>query len=123
MADAVSVLRQEISKLEKELAKRRSALATLTGTGPSMKRPVPAAKKPQTTGKSASRPAPGAPSLAQRIMSHLTANRDKQFSSADIAGVLAKTDKTVTRENVQRRLSELVKGKKLRRNEGRYGLP
>ena len=122
MADAVSVLRQEIRKLEQELAKRRSALTLLTGTGTAMKRPTAAAKKSPSAGKPAPRPAPKVPSLAERIMSHMTANRGKMLSPADIADVLAKADTTVTRENVQRRLGELVKRKKLRRNEGRYGL-
>lgn len=122
MADAVSVLRQEIRKLEQELAKRRSALTMLTGPGTPKKRPTVAAKKPSTTGKPAPRPVPGVPSLAERIMSHMTANRGKMLSPADIADVLAKVDTTVTRENVQRRLGELVKRKKLRRTDGRYGL-
>lgn len=122
MADAVSVLRQEISKLEQELAKRRSALTMLTGPRTPMKRPTAAAKKRPTTGKPAPRPVPGAPSLAERIMSHMTANRGKMLSPADIADVLAKADTTVTRESIQRRLGELVKRKQLRRTEGRYGL-
>ena len=115
MADAVAVLRQEISTLEHELAKRRSALALLTGAGAAKKRATTATKQPQTAGK-------GVPSLSQRIESHLTANRGKLFSTAEIADALAKVDKTVTRDNVQRRVSDLVKRKKVRRNEGRYGM-
>jgi len=122
MADAVAMLRQEIGKLEQELAKRRTALTILTGAGAATKRPTVATKKRQLAGKPAKRPAPQAPSLAEQIVSHLTANRGKLLSLADIADVLAKADKTVTRENVQRRLGELVTGKKLRRSEGRYGI-
>ena len=77
MADAVSMLRQEIGKLEQELAKRRNALTILTGAGAATKRPTVATKKHQLSGKPAKRPSPQAPSLAERIVSHLTWLTDK----------------------------------------------
>jgi hypothetical protein len=128
MADAVSVLRQEIMKLEQELAKRRNALTVLTGAA-ATRAAVAAKKSPATAkaparpaSKAPSRPASKAPSLAQKIMSYMTTNRGKLFSPAEITEALGKSDKTVSRDNVQRRLGELVKRQNLRREEGRYGV-
>jgi hypothetical protein len=68
MADAVTVLRQEIAHLERELAKRRMALAALTGTT-TPRTSTPAAR-------SVSRPpTPAGPSLRARIVSYLAANK------------------------------------------------
>jgi hypothetical protein len=91
MADAVTVLRDEIAAFEGELTKRRQALALLTGvTTPPQKRPAgkrPAAKKApakRPAGKSpAPRPSPPAsPSLAARIVTHLSANKGQRFTAA-----------------------------------------
>jgi hypothetical protein len=125
MADAVSVLRQEIAKFEQEIAKRRRALTMLTASAAPTKSPAAAAKKspaakPQSAPQPAARPSSAPPSLASRIMTHLSANKGKSFSTAEVAQALAKIDKNVTRDNVQRRLGELFKGKKLKRDSGRY---
>jgi hypothetical protein len=125
MADAVSVLRQEIGKLEQELDKRRRALTMLTGAGAPTKSSATAAKKSPPKPQAAQRPATApaaAPSLATRIMTHMTANKGKSFTTAEVAQALAKIDKSVKRDNVQRRLGELVQGKKLKRDNGRYGV-
>ena len=115
MADAITVLHQEIATLERELAKRRTALAALNGA--------------QSQGKSptATRPSPrpakrGGLPLGARIVSYLKGNKGKQFTPVQIAEALAKTDKSVERANVQRRLGELFKRKQLRRENGRYGM-
>ena len=130
MADAVTILRQEIATLERELSKRRQALTILNGAATPTKRPAaksPAAKSPAMKSpavkRSAPRPsAPAGPSLAERIMTHLTANKGKLFTSAQVAAELAKMDKSVKRDNVQRRFSDLFTQKKLKREDGRYGV-
>jgi hypothetical protein len=125
MADAVLVLRQEIAKFEQEIAKRRRALGMLTGAAAPAKSPQAATKKSAPKAPAAERPATASaaapPSLASRIMTHLTGNKGKMYSTAEVAQALAKVDKNVTRDNVQRRLGELVKAKKLKRDNGRYG--
>ena len=131
MADAVTILRQEIATLERELSKRRQALTILRVAATPTKSPAaksPAAKslpamKSPAVKSSAPRPsAPAGPSLAERIMTHLTANKGKLFTSAQVAAELAKMDKSVKRDNVQRRFSELFTQKKLKREDGRYGV-
>ncbi len=124
MADAVSVLRQEITRLEQEITKRRKALSLLTGSNASTKsaaapKKVPA--KPQPAPRVVAAATPAVPSLATQILTYLTTNTGKRYSAVQIAEALRKTDATVTRENVQRRLGELVKAKKIRRNDGQYG--
>ena len=123
MADAVMVLRQEIHRLEQEIAKRRTALSLLTGaraatTSATLKKAAPT--RP-TAPRAATTAAAAGPSLAMRIGAYLTTNKGKLYSPLQVTEALAKTDKTVTRENVQRRLGELVTAKKLKRTEGRYG--
>jgi hypothetical protein len=111
MADAVTVLRQEMTTLEQELAKRRQALAALTGSATPMKSTAAARPNP-----------PGGPPLGARIVSYLTANKGKLFVPAQVSAALAKTDKSVARANVQRRLGELFKRKQVKRENGRYGV-
>lgn len=117
MTDAVTVLRQEITNLEQEIAKRRQAVAVLTGSAAPVK----------TTPATAAQPAPGprppaGPTLGERIIAHLNANKGKLLTSAQVADALTKTDKNVKRENVQRRLGELLKQKKVKRENGTYGV-
>ena len=115
MADAVTILRQEISTLERDLAKRRTALAALSGSATPSKSTAAA-----RAGSRPSKPA-GAP-LGARIVTYLMANKGKLFAPAQVAEALAKRDKGVTRSNVQRRLGELFKRKRVRRENGRYGV-
>ena len=115
MADAVTVLRQEITKLEQELAKRRNALTMLIGPTAPMKSPAAPQPTPRPT-------KPAGPSLATRIMTYLTTNKGKLFASAQVSEALAKTDKGVKRNNVQRRLGELFKRKQVKRENGLYGV-
>jgi hypothetical protein len=60
--------------------------------------------------------------LAERIVTHLSANKGKLFTPAQVTQELAKTDKSVKRENVQRRLSDLFNRKQVKREDGRYGV-
>jgi hypothetical protein len=115
MADAVTVLRQEITHLEQALNKRRKALAALTSSAPPVKK-SPAAQptpRPKT---------PAGPPLGERIVAYLNTNKGKLFAPAQVADALVKTDKSVKRDNVQRRLGELFKRKKVKRENGRYGV-
>ena len=115
MADAVTVLRQEITNLEQEIAKRRQALAVLTGST--------APVRTSTAARPTSSPKPPAgPPLGERIVTYLTTNKGKLFAPAQVADALAKTDKSVKRENVQRRLGELFKRKQVKRENGNYGV-
>jgi hypothetical protein len=130
MADAVTVLREEIATLAGEISKRRQALTILSGaTTPtkSLAAKRPAAKNPAVKRPAAKRPAPrpstpAGPSLAARIVTHLSATKGKLFTPAQVMEALAKTDKSVTRDNVQRRLSELFNRKQVTREDGRYGV-
>ena len=136
MADAVTVLREEIVRLEREVGKRRQALILLTGTTTPAKNPVqesparkrPTAKRLAPKQPAVKRPAPrrtttlAAPTLAARIVSYLSAHKGKLFTAAQVSEELSKTDKSVTRDNVQRRFSDLYKQQKVKREEGRYGV-
>ena len=125
MADAVTVLREEIATLAGEINKRRQALTILNGaTTPtkSLAAKSPAAKTPAVK-RPAPRPStPAGPSLAERIVTHLSATKGKLFTPAQVMEALAKTDKSVKRDNVQRRLSELFNRKQVTREDGRYGV-
>ena len=61
MADAVTVLRQEITNLEQELAKRRQAVAMLTGSAAPVKTSTAAQPTPGPK-------PPGGPPLGERIV-------------------------------------------------------
>lgn len=150
MPDSVTLLQAEIVNLERELSKRRQALTILSGAATPTQRPIaqspvaksppgtspatkspavksPAAKRPALKSPAAKPPAPAAnapvgPSLAERIVTHLTANTGKLFTSAQITTALAKTDTSVSRANVQRRLSDLFSGKRVTRADGHYGV-
>ena len=135
MADAVTVLREEIATLEGEINKRRQALTILSGaTTPTKslaaKSPAaksPAARSPAIKSPAAKSPAPrpstpASPSLAERIVTHLSATKGKLFTPAQVMEALAKTDKSVKRNNVQRRLSDLFNRKQVTRENGRYGV-
>src|SRR5262245_31863644 len=115
MADAVTILRQEISTLERDLAKRRTALAALSGsTTPS---------KSTAAARAGSRPSkPAGPPLGARIVTYLRAHKGKRFAPAQVAEALAQKDKRVTRANVQRRLGELFQRKQVKRENGCYGV-
>ena len=115
MADAMMVLRQEITTLERELAKRRTALAALNGSTTSRTR-TPAARPGSRPRK------PAGPPLGARLVAYLRAHKGKRFAPAQVAEALSKTDKSVTRANVQRRLGELFQRKQVKRVNGRYGV-
>jgi hypothetical protein len=116
--DVIAALRAEIAGLEKQLGTRRRALAILVGTTPKVKaapkaRPAPA---PARAGKPPAKP------LAVRIQEYLAANKEQKFTPAQLASALQKRDKTVRRDNVQRRLSDLAKAKKVKRENGHYSM-
>jgi hypothetical protein len=130
MADAVTVLREEIAILEGEINKRRQALTILSGAATptkSLAAKSPVAKNPAVKRLAAKHPAPrpstpAGPSLAERIVAHLSSNKGKLFTPPQVTEELAKTDKSVKRENVQRRLSDLFNRKQIKREDGRYGV-
>lgn len=150
MPDSITILQAEIASLEYELGKRRQALTILSGpavptpspiaTSPAVKSPVvqrpattspttkrPAAKSPAVKSPTTTPPAPAAhapvgPSLAERIVTYLTANKGTRFTSVHIAEALAKTDPHVSHANVQRRLSDLFTRKRVTRADGHYSV-
>jgi hypothetical protein len=120
-ADVIAVLKAEIAGFEKQLETRRRALAILVGATPKVTaapriRPTPAT----AVHRSGRRPATP---LAVRIQDYLAAHTGQQFMPAQLADALRKTDHTVSRSNVQRRLSDLAKAKKVKRDNGRYSAP
>jgi hypothetical protein len=135
MADAITVLREEIVTLEREVSKRRQALTLLTGAATPAKNPAqksPAVKRPTAKRLAPKRPAakrpaprlstPATPTLAARIVSYLSAHKGKLLTAAQVTEELVKTDKRVKRDNVQRRFSDLCKQKKVKREDGRYSV-
>ncbi len=150
MADAVSMLREEIVNLEKEINKRNRALTVMTGSSEPaksadvpMKSPAASVKKAAAPVKStptpvkstptpmkstpapvksASAAAPVVVTLGERILAHLGANKGKLIAPVEIAKALAATDSNIKSESVQRRLGELFKRKRVKRDNGRYGV-
>lgn len=134
MADAVSMLREEIANLEKEINKRNRALAVLIESPASVKSAptpaksaaTPAKKAPAAPMKSAPATAPTAApvvvTLGERILAHLGANKGKLIAPVEIAKALAATDSNIKADSVQRRLGELFKRKRVKRENGRYGV-
>jgi hypothetical protein len=121
-AETIAVLKAEIAGLERQLEIHRRALAILGGTASTAKA-APTTRPARTTaGRRRPRRHPTQP-LAVRIESYLAAHRGQPFTPAQLAGALQKTDKRVSRDNVQRRLSDLAKAKKVKRENGRYTLP
>jgi hypothetical protein len=119
--DVIAVLKAEIAGIEKQLEARRRALAILVGTAPKAKA---TSRTRPASATAARRPSPRpAQSLAVRIQDYFAANKGQKFTPAQLADALQKTDKTVSRDNVQRRLSDMVKAKKVKRENGRYSLP
>jgi hypothetical protein len=115
MANAVSMLREEIASLEQEINKRNRALAVLTES------PAPVKSTPAPV-KSAPAAAPVVVTLGERILAHLGANKGKLIAPVEIAKALAATDSNIKSESVQRRLGELFKRKRVKRDNGRYGV-
>jgi outer membrane protein TolC len=118
--DAIAALRAEIAGLEQQLERRRRALAILVGTAAKTK----AAPAPRPAGPATARPGqPLAKPMAARIQEFLTAHKGEKFAPAQIAEALRKEDRTVQPGNVQRRLRDMAKAKKVKRDNGRYSLP
>ncbi len=129
----IDTLRAEIARLEETLARHRQALQILEGhdestsTRPSGQeartqvqgtRPAPAqtAKTQPGTGPAAP------PSLRTRIRAFLHRSPRQAFTPSEIAQALSQQGPPAQRENVQRRLSEMVKAKQVIRQEGKYRL-
>ena len=87
----------------------------LTGSAAPVKKSTPAQSAPGPK-------PPAGPPLGERIVAYLTTNKGKLFLPAQIADGLAKTDKSIKRENVQRRLGELLKRKRVKRENSSYGV-
>jgi hypothetical protein len=136
MANAVSMLREEIASLEQEINKRNRALAVLTESpapvkstpapvkstpAPVKSTPAPVKSTPAPV-KSAPAAAPVVVTLGERILAHLGANKGKLIAPVEIAKALAATDSNIKSESVQRRLGELFKRKRVKRDNGRYGV-
>jgi outer membrane protein TolC len=120
-ADVIAALKAEIAGLEQQLATHRRALAILVGTA---SKATAAPTTPPARATAARRPSRRpARALAVQIQDYLAAHRGQHFTPAQLAEALQKTDKTVSRDNVQRRLSDMTKAKKVKRDNGRYSLP
>jgi hypothetical protein len=120
-ADTIAVLKAEIAGLERQLDTRRRALAILAGTTPTAKATPTTRRASATAARPLSRRS--VKSLAVQLQEYLAANKGQKFTPAQLADALQKRDKTVSRSNVQRRLSDMAKAKKVKREDGRYSLP
>ena len=121
VADVIAALKTEIAGLEQQLATHRRALAILVGTA---SKATAAPTTPTTRATAARRPSKRpAQSLAVRIQGYLATHKGQPLTPAQLTDALQKTDKTVSRDNVQRRLSDMTKAKKVKRDNGRYSLP
>jgi FtsZ-interacting cell division protein ZipA len=136
----VAALRGEIARLEKELNLHRRALQILEGKegGGASKAARPATQPPKKAPKSVAakgqakkgtpKPAPAVaqgeqPSVRMLLQEFLSARAPQMFTPNEIAQELLQRGHKVNRDNIQRRLSDLIKTKTVIRKDSRYGAP
>lgn len=128
MTPSTNAIKAEIARLEQQLEKHRRALQLLEGRDGGRTRP---AAQRGGAAQPSGRPAPrrqkptaqaGQPSLRVRIQSFLRTRRAQKLTPSEIAQGLSKRGQPVERDNVQRRLSEMVKQGTVVREEGKYRL-
>jgi hypothetical protein len=137
----VAVIKEEIARLERELDLHRRALQVLEGTkgGRATKPTRPAVQPPKQAPKrvaAKARPSkplskPVAPSAAREaqpsartlIQEYLKSHASQMFTPSEIAQGISQRGTKVDRDNVQRRLSDMIKAKLIVRKDGRYGIP
>lgn len=139
MAEAtVAVLKGEIARLEKELDLHRRALQILEGqrsggTAQAVRPPAPPKQAPKRVAaqgqksKPAAKPAAtggqnGQPSTRMLIQGFLATRAPQMLTPSEIAQGLSQQGHKVDRDNIQRRLSDLIKNRAITRKEGRYGI-
>jgi len=136
----VTALRGEIVRLEKELNLHRHALQILEGkersgaskaarpaTQPPKKAPKSVTSKGQPR-KGTPKPAPSVaqglqPSVRMLLQEFLSARAPQMLTPSEIAQGLSQRGHKVNRDNIQRRLSDLLKTKAVIRKDSRYGIP
>lgn len=134
-AQPIDTLKAEIARLEEALARHRQALQILEGHD--RKQPTPTrpsgqeartrvqGTRPATVQMAKAQPGTGPaapPSLRTRIRAFLRRSPTRAFTPSEIAQALSQQGPPAQRENVQRRLSEMVKAKQVTRQEGKYRL-
>ncbi|MCS6925145.1 MAG: hypothetical protein NZ578_04495 [Candidatus Binatia bacterium] len=134
-AQPIETLKAEIARLEEALARHRRALQILeghegrqpepAGLGGQEARPRPQGPRPAPVQTAKAQPGTGPaapPSLRTRIRDFLRRSPMRAFTPSEIAQALSQQGPPTLRENVQRRLSEMVKAKQVIRHEGKYRL-
>lgn len=134
-AQPIDTLKAEIARLEEALARHRRALQILeghegrhpepAGLGGREARTRPQGLRSAPVQTAKARPGTGPtvpPSLRTRIRDFLRRSPTRAFTPSEIAQALSQQGPPTLRENVQRRLSEMVKAKQVVRHEGKYRL-
>lgn len=119
----IIALKTEISQLEKELEKHRRALQILEGGDRPQPKPAASTKSASTKSASAkSGPAksPPPPSIKGVILESLRANAPQKLTPSEIVQQLSQHGYEGKLRNIHARLSELVKAKTVKRQDGQY---
>jgi hypothetical protein len=116
----ITALKTEISQLEKELEKHRRALQILEGGDRPQPKPAPPAKS--ASGKSASGKSAPPPSIKGVILEVLRAKAPQKLTPSEIVQQLSQHGHGGKLHNIHARLSELIKAKTVKRQDGQYWL-
>jgi hypothetical protein len=114
----ITALKTEISQLEKELEKHRRALQILEGGDRPQPKPAPPAKS--ASGKSASGKSAPPPSIKGVILEVLRAKAPQKLTPSEIVQQLSQHGHGGKLHNIHARLSELIKAKTVKRQDGQY---
>jgi hypothetical protein len=116
----ITALKTEISQLEKELEKHRRALQILEGGDRPQPKPAPPAKS--ASGKSASGKSAPPPSIKGVNSEVHRAKAPHKLTPSEIVQPLSQHGHGGKPHNIPARLSELIKAKTVKRQDGQYWL-
>jgi hypothetical protein len=115
----ITALKTEISQLEKELEKHRRALQILEGGD--RPQPKPASAKSASAKSAPTKSAPP-PSIKGVILEVLRAKAPQKLTPSEIVQQLSQHGHGGKLHNIHARLSELIKAKTVKRQDGQYWL-
>jgi hypothetical protein len=118
----ITALKTEISQLEKELEKHRRALQILEGGDRPQPKPAPAksASAKSAPAKSVSAKSAPPPSIKGVILEVLRAKAPQKLTPSEIVQQLSQHGHGGKLHNIHARLSELIKAKTVKRQDGQY---